>query len=544
METFKPGRDNGIDFRGQLPSGKGTVIGQAKHFVRSGYGKLMEHLLKEVDKVDALSPERYIVTTSVPLSPANKHAIVEAFDPHIRSAGDVLGQDDLNNLLRDYPEIERRNFKLWFTSTAILDQIANRSVFERSALVLEDVLQRARLYVSNPSQERALELLSKHRFCVISGPPAIGKTTLAGILLLIHIRLGYEVIAVSGDIEEAFRALNRESKQIFYYDDFLGSIGAGEALPRNEAKRLAAFVRGLGSSVHTRLLLTTREYILNQASARSEDLKWLDLDSRKCVLELNDYSRAIRAEILYNHLYYYGVDTKAIESLIKDYSYRKIIEHRNFSPRIVEWMTKDVSATSVEHSSYSHVFLAALDNPASVWDIAFNEHLSADARTLLLVLSTFRREVWGQALADSFHSIQTQSSADMRLGAFMRAVRELDGTFIRTRHLDSDSSQLAIRFYNPSLREYVLDKIWETPNVARDLILRATHLEQLQSLLGTQSRNGRIGLFDFSDKRLNEDISLVLSRLLELPNNSIVRYQVGGSVLTRSFPCQCMRSCG
>lgn len=47
-------------------------------------------LAKEVDKVKALSPTQYYISTTVGLTPANKEEIKQMFHPYILSTEDIL----------------------------------------------------------------------------------------------------------------------------------------------------------------------------------------------------------------------------------------------------------------------------------------------------------------------------------------------------------------------------------------------------------------------------------------------------------------------
>jgi Restriction endonuclease len=70
LEAFKSGRDRGIDLRYSCSwLGSQTII-QCKHYVASGFVKLLSHLKKEeAPKVSALAPDRYFLVTSVGLTP-------------------------------------------------------------------------------------------------------------------------------------------------------------------------------------------------------------------------------------------------------------------------------------------------------------------------------------------------------------------------------------------------------------------------------------------------------------------------------------------
>lgn len=111
LESFKKGQDKGIDLRYSKPTGgkNNLVVVQVKDYRKSGVTKLKSDLkLKELPKVKLLNPSRYVVATSVGLSPEDKESIRTSFDPYIKSDEDILGQDDLNNLLGLYPEVEKQ----------------------------------------------------------------------------------------------------------------------------------------------------------------------------------------------------------------------------------------------------------------------------------------------------------------------------------------------------------------------------------------------------------------------------------------------------
>ena len=96
IESFTEGRDGGIDFRFALSKDKLSVI-QVKRY--SSYQSLLSVLKKEVVKVKKLSPNRYYICTSVGLTPDNKLEIQSIFGEDILNTQDILGKDDLNNLL-------------------------------------------------------------------------------------------------------------------------------------------------------------------------------------------------------------------------------------------------------------------------------------------------------------------------------------------------------------------------------------------------------------------------------------------------------------
>ena len=148
LESFKSGRDNGIDLRYALSKGNFLIV-QCKHYVGSGITKLISDLKKhEASKVKKLAPQRYIVVTSVGLSPSNKDEISKLFSP-FTSPSDIYGRDDLNNLLARNPKVELSHYKLWLSSTAVLDALIKSATINRTRLDLERIHGKIKFYVAH-----------------------------------------------------------------------------------------------------------------------------------------------------------------------------------------------------------------------------------------------------------------------------------------------------------------------------------------------------------------------------------------------------------
>lgn len=74
FEAFGPGPDGGID--GRHATSDNTIILQAKHYRGSGFAGLSRQMRHERTAIDRLAPDRYILATSVSLTPVNKRALV------------------------------------------------------------------------------------------------------------------------------------------------------------------------------------------------------------------------------------------------------------------------------------------------------------------------------------------------------------------------------------------------------------------------------------------------------------------------------------
>ena len=178
LESFGPGPDQGIDFR-HSTGGRGIIV-QAKHYGRSGPKELLRATRMENDNVIALGPavRRYILATSVSLSPALKNRIVAEMPDTPLDVEDIFGLEDLNNLLARHSEVERQHFKLWLSSTTILERILRSGVYNRTQTEMALIRDMVPRFVQNRSLIEAEAILSdagvvRHGFetrgCACSG---------------------------------------------------------------------------------------------------------------------------------------------------------------------------------------------------------------------------------------------------------------------------------------------------------------------------------------------------------------------------------------
>lgn len=478
FESFAAGKDQGIDLR-YSKNKENTIVVQCKKCERFNYLKPL--LKKEVEKVKILSPPRYILVTSTRLTPSNKDQIINIYEGYIKNTSDILGRKDLNNLLGLFPEIERQHFKLWLPSTAMLQHLINSGILNRTEFEKEKILKDIKIYVQNESYDEAAKKLNDYNFVLISGIPGIGKSTLAKILILNYLRSNYELIVVSSDIDEAEKLFKPEVKQVFYYDDFLGKNFLDVNLAKNEDQRLINFIDKIKNSHDKKLIMTTREYILNQAKLKYETFDDSILDVGKCIVDLEKYTNLIRAKILYNHIYFSNLPANCIESLISNNNYLKIIKHKNFNPRIIQLMTNNYLTAGISSKNFIQEFLSNLDNPINIWKHAFSNHIKSSSRYLLYILFISGHPIYKEDLEKSYYELLKRESQkynfEFSYEDFHKSLKELENTFIEIIR-DSVGNNL-IRFQNPSIVDFILNKIRNDQILIKSLIESAIFFNQL-----------------------------------------------------------------
>lgn len=461
FEISGRGRDGGVDLR--YWEGTTKIIVQVKCYQKD-FNQLYAVLKnQEKQKAKALNPTRYILVISFTLELTQRDKIFELFDGLIRKREDIIDSDDLNKLLgnEQYHNVERTHYKLWLSSTNVLttliEEIVHRGSIVDSKFELEAIKRTIPVFVQNPSFDRALDILKRNRYVLISGEPGIGKTTLGRCLAAYYLeRLGYRDFIYADQVSAALNMYKEEERQVFFFDDFWGDTLKNKNLPHNEEKHLLRFIQQISESSNKILILASREYILQQGLAEyhNERLK-TSFNVGKCMLQLEDYSDLIKAKILFNHLYF-------AEKLEWDYvevianGYERIIKHQNYHPRIIEDFLNKGSLFMKDNTprEFYHKLLSYLDDPHSFWKDIFNNQ-TYGARLIALILLLSSQPTRLDDLKESFYfciEAGRRNYIPIEDEAFESIIAQLEKTMIITQ---SEKTSIVAKFQNPAIKDFL-----------------------------------------------------------------------------------------
>lgn len=510
VERFKPGKDGGKDGRFFSYDGGETVI-QCKHWLKSGIKQLVNYLkTKELEKIKKISPSRYILATSLDLSDNDKKIILSELSPFIKSPSDILSKTDLNDFLSKNRNIEEKHYKLWLTSTNVLKNIFNAAIRGRSQDLLDDIRIFSKKYVITENHEKALKKLEKMHSVIITGEGGIGKTSLAGQLAYYYTAKGFEFCCIENLVNEAEKEFEKDKKQIFYFDDFLGRNYL-TALEKHEDSHVINFIKRVSKDKKKRFILTSRSTVLNQGKNLSELFKINNVDKNEYQIEINSLSDLDKAEILYNHIWFGDIEEKYIDEIYKDKRYLKIIRHKNYNPRIISFITDSHKISAVLPAKYWEYIQSRLDNPEDVWDDVYNNQIGDLSRLSVLLVAFNGALINERDLKEAFASFAIYENllTDLKTEtAFLKTMKESVGAILNRFIRDDDS--VFYNLFNPAVADFTLKLFSTNKEVLGNIFLFLNTTKSLDNLAALE-RNKKINTQVYAfviDKIATDKLSL------------------------------------
>ncbi|GEM_PF-2456873 len=237
----------------------------------------------------------------------------------------------------------------------------------------------------------------------------------------------------------------------------------------------------------------------------------------------------MKAQILYNHLYFSNLTIEHIEEILKDNFYLRLVNHRNYNPRIIETFTKEKFWQNIGANDFPNKLISFFDNPTEVWKYAYQSQISNTSRIILAIMFTAGDPIlyedlfaaiqnFAKNLAFNKYKLKTSESD------FKDSLKELEGTFIK---IEKDIKEnIVIEYQNPSIQDFLVNYLRENKDLIQDLIEQAIFYNQLTEFFvlkkmytGRNVRASRRILLDkkqqdiYFDKIINEFYSLKSSYL-------------------------------
>ena len=209
---------------------------------------------------------------------------------------------------------------------------------------------------------------------------------------------------------------------------------------------------------------------------RYERLSDINFELHKSVVALSDYTRLIRARILYNHLFFSDLDRRLKSALVPGGKYWDVIRHQNYNPRVIDHVVRLPDLASLGPEDFVSKMIATLDDPTVIWERIFR-NLSAMAQRALFTVMSLPSEV---LLDDVEGAIRSRSPTGFDRNEFRSAVEMVEGTFLQIKEARPGraSKDRIVTMTDPSVHDYLWARLYEDGGELGVLLDSAIFFEQ------------------------------------------------------------------
>lgn len=490
LRVYSRGRDGGVDLGDNFVPQKNIV--QVKHYIQSSFSSLRKSLENEVEKVAKKKPNQYYICVSKKLTNQNIQDIHLLFHDYMRSTENIITLNEIEEFLQkeENSDIVRKHFKLWLHSSEILSQMNNRNLFIDCESLFATIEEEKNLYVQTRIFDKSQVFLEKNKILMLIGAPGVGKTMTSKMLLLKMVDKGYRArYSTNGNISDIKKSLsvNSDLKEIILLDDCLGQYYFN--LNQSIESELISLIDYVKMHPNKLLIMNSRITIYNEAKSRSLNFEYLDEGNKikKYIINVNELSKFDKARILYNHFSAQKLPETYFKEIKRGEKYYNIIEHPNYTPRIIEYVTRKQFYLKLDPLNYYSEVINKLNYPDSIWEEEFIRRLTQIDRHFMYILYSLTDNfVNYDALRRCFEKrLLLINDLDTSIDHFELVIARLNGSMIT---LVDSNGRKQISVSNPSVNDYMHKNFYsnklELENIRKTII----YFEQLKKCYPESSK--------------------------------------------------------
>jgi hypothetical protein len=507
-------------FQAKFVAGANAAGSRPMRALLKGVRAELAEIAKREEKGSWEEPRFYTLLTNTPLTAARRKEVKKALKKGLAKTTTItiLGAGDIDGMLDDSKDTVRLAFPQILGLRdifALLNETVNKDIINRSKVALSMGAELAKTFVATGAYEEALGVLRRRHFVVLTGPPEMGKTTIARIIALARLSEGWEAYECRGP-DDLLRVHDSEKPQVFVADDAFGSTEYQPEKGSQWADELERILQMLDAR-HW-LLLTSRPAPLRTALEKlylqgaAEDFP----KPQEVIVNASKLTEKEKAQMLYRHAKN-SVESEEGRALIAKHAVA-MVRHKDFTPlRIRHFVTQRLPEImelpeAKRQAEMGRAVTASMAEPTASMKTSF-AGLDPECRTLLIAMLDSHESTISlkEELADAFE--RHLGRAPHR--SVLKNAQIVDEHFVRLTHWeDLDATEPShVEWVHPSVRDMVIGHLMDDA-AARRAFLGTAGIDGV--MLALSSSGGAEGKRQFPLLEGKPEWEEIEGRVLEL----------------------------
>lgn len=238
--------------------------------------------------------------------------------------------------------------------------------------------------------------------------------------------------------------------------------------------------------------MTSRTSILNKAFSVSHIFQNEEIRDNEFLLKVANLTGVDKAKIFYNHIYHSDLHKEYIDEIYENKRYRQVVQHNNFNPRIIEFITDSRKVGDISPAEYWKYIIKSLNEPKYIWSDYFQTQTDDCVRALTYLTVFNNGRISEETLRNSYnlflkiHPINFGDNSDKSFDA----VRKLATKSLLNR-IQLEENKFEYVLFNPSITDFVLSTYISDNELILN-ILKSLGTETSLEFLGTLCINKKI----------------------------------------------------
>lgn len=354
----------------------------------------------------------------------------------------------------------------------------------------------ADIFVETTTYQQLKNTLSTKNIVILIGQPGIGKTITSKKVAQDYIAQGFKILYSDevhiADTKNLLSEINTQDKTLIILNDFLGQFYTD--IKFNEKSDFIDLIYLLKQHRNVKLLLNTRGIIYKEA-LKTQKFSDIIEDNPSIIeeIEFKTLNYAEKVCIFYKHLKRAYTNNFLSKdhylALINDKMYITIINHTNFNPRIIEYITRKNFLTNTTPTEYINKIFKTLDNPSKIWENEYSGLHKFDRICLNTLFSLTNTNVPVTVLQECFNLRIKKEVSDSTINHFENSVNRLNNSMIS--FIECNNEQ-RIGVLNPSINDFLYITLKNNQNEMDEILENSLYYEQIDRLVLCETNTDKI----------------------------------------------------